>query len=141
MLERVLAMALCLCLRLRLCLSVTNRCSVETVERIDLRFGVGDSSHPSHTVHYGNSCASENTGTSLWDFVPNSGLQKFCFGISIVETCRQLSSTNEDAQRVISWTVVGQLQLTIPLSCDVRPLVYYGDRRALPTARFRRAGP
>ena len=30
-------------------------------------------------------------GTSLWNFVLNSGLGKFCYGISIVETCYQLS--------------------------------------------------
>jgi len=35
--------------------------------------------------------------------------KKFCFGISIVETCYRLSSRKVDAQSVINWTVVGQL--------------------------------
>ena len=47
----------------------------------------------------------KNKGTSLWKFVQNSGLRKFCIGISIVE----LSSTKVDATSVINWTVVGQL--------------------------------
>jgi len=48
-------------------------------------------------------------GTSLWNFVQNSGLRKFCFGVSIVETCYQLSWRKADAASVINWTVVGQL--------------------------------
>ena len=47
-------------------------------------------------------------GTSLWNFVPDSGLRKFCFGVSTVEACRRLSSRKMDAQTVINWTVVGQ---------------------------------
>jgi len=47
-----------------------------------------------------------NEATSLWNFVPNSGLRKFRHGISIVETCYQLSSRKVDAQSVINWTVV-----------------------------------
>ena len=46
--------------------------------------------------------------TSLWNFVLNSGLV-FHHGMSIVETCYQLSSRKLDAQRVIKRTVVGQL--------------------------------
>ena len=42
-------------------------------------------------------------------FFLNSGLRKFRHGISIVETCYQLSSSKLDAQSVINWTVVGQL--------------------------------
>jgi len=61
-------------------------------------------------------CANRKFGylqkdTSLWNFVPNSGLRKFCFGISIVKTCYQLSSRNVDAQGVINWTIVGHLSL------------------------------
>jgi len=41
---------------------------------------------------------------------------KFCFGISIVETCYQLSSTMVDANSVINWTVV--CQMIIPTSSD-----------------------
>jgi len=65
--------------------------------------------HPSYTVLKGNSFTSKNKGTSLWNFVLNSGLIKFCHGISIVETCYQLSLRKVDAQSVMNWAVVGQL--------------------------------
>jgi len=42
-------------------------------------------------------------------FVPNSRLGKFCFGISVVETCYQLSSRKVDAPSMINRTVVDQL--------------------------------
>ena len=45
----------------------------------------------------------------MCNFVLNSGLGKFRHGISIVETCYQLSSRKVDAQSVINWAVVGQL--------------------------------
>ena len=51
----------------------------------------------------------QNEGTSLWNFVLNSGLKKFRHGISIVQTCYQLSSRKVDAHSVINWAVVGQL--------------------------------
>ena len=51
----------------------------------------------------------KNNGTSLWNFVQNSGLKKICFGVSIVETCYRLSWRKVDAQSVINWTVVNQL--------------------------------
>ena len=54
-------------------------------------------------------CYLQNKGTSLWNFVLKSGLRKFRHGISIVETCYQLSSRKVDAQSVINWAVVGQL--------------------------------
>ena len=60
----------------------------------------------SYTVLKGNSVISKNKGTSLWCFVLNCGHRKFRHGISIVETCYQLSSRKVD---VINWTVVGQL--------------------------------
>jgi len=91
------------------CLSVTSRCSIETAERTELVFGMLASFHPSYTVLKGNSVISKNKGTSLWNFVLNSGLRKFCHGILIVETCYQLSSRKVDAQSVINWAVVGQL--------------------------------
>jgi len=82
-------------------LSVTSRCFIETDERIELVFG---------TVLKRNSVRLISIkGTSLWNFVLNSGLRKFRHGISIVETCYQLSSRKVDAQRVINWAVVGQL--------------------------------
>jgi len=49
----------------------------------------------------------QKKGTSLWNFVLNSGLRH---GRSIVETCYQFSSRKVDAQSVINWwAVVGQL--------------------------------
>ena len=101
----VLAMALCLSVRL----SVTSRCSTKTAERIELVFGMWASFHPSYTVLIGNSVISKNKGTSPWNFVLKSGFRKFRHGISIVETCYQLSSRKVDAQSVINWAVVGQL--------------------------------
>ena len=82
----------------------------------------------------GNSVISKNKGTSLWNFVLNSGLRKLRHGISIVETCYQLSSRKVDAQNVINWAVVGQL------SRRSTTIVYRIDRQALSTARFYRTG-
>ena len=78
--------------------------------------------HPFYTVLKGNSVISKYKRTSLWNFVLNTGLRKFCHGISIVETCYKLSSRKVDAQSVINWAVV--------------PLVYRTDRQALSTALF-----
>jgi len=61
----------------------------------------------------GNSVIPKNKGTSLWKFVLNSGLRKFRHGISIVETCYQLSTRKVDAHSVINWAVVGQLTPTL----------------------------
>ena len=55
-------------------------------------FGMRASLHLSYTVLKGNLSISKNKGTSLWNFVPNSGLRKFRFNISIIETCYLLSS-------------------------------------------------
>ena len=52
-----------------------------------------------HTLCYKE--IQENTNTSFWDFVLNSGLRKFRYGISVVKTCINLV----DAQSVINWTV------------------------------------
>ena len=66
--------------------SVTSPCSVETSEeRIGLVLGLGASFDLSHTGLQGNSSTFKNKGTSLWNFVPNSGLGKFRHDISIVE--------------------------------------------------------
>jgi len=64
--------------------------------RIDLDFGIEASFYLSYTVLKGNSGIFKNKGNFLWNFVPNvpnSGHRKFCFGISIFETCYRLSST------------------------------------------------
>ena len=102
---QVLDMAVCL----SVCLSVSSRCSVETHERMELVFGVESTFHLSYAVCKGNSGISKSVGTSLWNFVPNSGLRKFCHGILIAGMCCRLSLTMVDAQSVINWTVVGQL--------------------------------
>ena len=90
-----------LCIRgtiaIGLCLSVTSGSFIETDERIELVFGMWASFHPSYTVLEENSVISKNKGISLWNFVLNSGLRKFRHGISIVETCYQLSSSLVDA--------------------------------------------
>jgi len=70
---------------------------------------MGASFHLSYMILKGNSGISKNKGISLWNFVPNSGLKKFCFGIAIVESCYRLISSKVDAESVINLTVVGQL--------------------------------
>jgi len=107
-------LAIAPCPSVYVCLPLTSRGSIEAAERIELVFGKGASFHPSCTVLTGNSVISKTNGTSLWNFVPNSGLGKFCFGISIVETCYQLSSRKVDAQGVINWTVGGRRQTSQP---------------------------
>ena len=95
--------------RVCVCPSVTSRCFIETAEWIELVFGMWVSFQPSYTMLKGNSFITKNMGTSLWNFVLNSWLRKFRHGISIVETCYQLSSRKVDAHSVINWVVVGQL--------------------------------
>ena len=56
--------------------SVTSRYCIETTGRIELVFGIKASFHLSYTVLPGNSGISKNKGTSLWNFVSNSGLKK-----------------------------------------------------------------
>jgi len=97
MLARVLAMAL-------LSVSVTSRCSVETVERIGLLLGMGASFDLCYSVLQGNAGTFKNKNTSPWNFAPNSGLfRKFRYNISIVEASRKMN-----ARSVINWAVVGQ---------------------------------
>ena len=71
MLARVLAMALCPCRSL----SVTSRSSIETDGRIGLFFGKGPSIDLSYPMLKENSDISKNKGTSLWNFILNSGLK------------------------------------------------------------------
>ena len=70
---------LCVCLRLS---QVSE--TVETAKRIELGFGIGAFFDISYTVLHGNLGTFKNKGTSLWNFVPNSGLRKFRHGKSIV---------------------------------------------------------
>ena len=85
----------------------------------------------------GNSVISKNNGTSLWNFVLNSGLGKFRQDISIVETCYQLSSRKVDAESVINYAVVGPLSRynTSELRRSTT-IVCRTDYQALSTARF-----
>jgi len=76
---------------------------------------------------------------SLWNFPPNFGLRKFCFGVSIVETCYRLSSTHVDAQSVINWTVVVQLSWQCLRTPTLDRWSLSRDRQALSTARYSRA--
>jgi len=77
---------------------------------------------------------SKNTGIYC-KFVLNSKLRNFCFGISIGETCYRLSSRKVDSQRVINWTVVGQLNWqSLPAPTLDHCKVYRRDRQALCTA-------
>ena len=99
MLALVLAMALCP----SICLSQVGVLS-KRMDESSCFYGMGAFFHMSYTVLKGNSDIFKNKGTSLWNFVPNFGLRKFCFGTSIVETCYRLSSTKVDAQSVVNWT-------------------------------------
>jgi len=85
----------------------------------------------SYSVLLGNSGTFKNKGTSRWNFTPNSGHRKFCHSIQIIHSCCQLRPRKVDAQRVIHWTVVHQLKLTVPPSSDSGQIVYHIDRQAL----------
>jgi len=82
-----------------------------TDERIELVFGMRASSHLSYTVLKGKSEGiSKNMGTSFWNFVPDSGLQKIFLrhrSSKVLSTYWQLDKV--DAGSVINWTVVSQL--------------------------------
>ena len=84
-------------------------------------FCMGASFQLSCTVLKGNSGIVKTKDAFLWNFVPNSGLEKFRFGISIVEKCYRLSgqggrSESDKLDRRRS------TMLTIPPSSDSRPL-------------------
>jgi len=133
MLARVIAMAVCL-----LSVSVTSRCSIETAEEIGLGFGMEASFRLSQSMLKRNSCIFKHKGTSVWNVVKSFG--KFCFGISIVETCYRLSSTKMERDKLGRRL---STELIIPPSSDSRPLQFItvtGDRQALSAARFRRTG-
>jgi len=87
--------SVCLCL----CLSVTSRRSIEMAERIELVFRMGASFHPSHTVLKKEIRVSSKIRAFPSELCPKLRTRKFCFAMSIVETCCQLSSTTVDAQR------------------------------------------
>jgi len=117
-------------------LSVTSRRSIETAERIVLVFG---QELPSIqlTLCYRKFGYLQNKSISLWNFVQNSGLWKFTFGVSIVETCYRLSWQRWDRNKLDRRR---STKLTIPSSSDARPLVNHSNHQAVSTAQFRRAG-
>jgi len=53
-------------------------------------------------------CLCVTSRTSLWNFVPNSGLRKFYFDFaSAYRSSKRVSSTKVDAHSMINWTAVG----------------------------------
>jgi len=100
-------LAIAMCLCLPV--SVTSRCSIETHGRIELLFGIEASFGRSYTV----------------------------LGISIVETCSQISSRKLDAHE---GDKLGRCGREVDNTCNDRLLVYNSDRQAPSTARCRRAG-
>jgi len=95
----------------------------------------------SYTVLKGKWGIFKNKGTSLWNFVPNFGLREFCFGMSIVETCCRFSSTKGGRSEGDKLDSRRSTKLTVSPSSDARPLEFItGDRQALSTARYSRAG-
>jgi len=68
-----------------LCLYVRGRCSVVTVERIELVLA-WELFHLSYTLLQGNSSASKSKGTFLCNFVQSSRRWILYFDVSIVET-------------------------------------------------------
>ena len=102
----VLAMALCP----SVCLSVRHKSQFYYNGWTNrARFGMELHSTYPTLCHKEIHVPSKITVLPFWNFVLNSGLRKFCHGISIVEACYQLSSRKVDAQSVIDWAVVGQL--------------------------------
>jgi len=59
-------------------------------------------------------------GTSFWNFAPNSGLRKFCYGISIVEMCYRLSSRGGRSDKHDKLDCCRSTRLTISSSSDTR---------------------
>jgi len=90
-----------------------------------------------YSVLWGSSGCYRNKGTSLWNFVLNSGFQQ-C--MSIFEMCYQLSSTKVDAQSVINWTVVSQLSWQY-LRLSTAVVYHKWSSSSLSAAWFCRAGP
>jgi len=133
MLAGVLAMAQCLCL------SVTSRCSIEVVGRIELVFGVEASFHQSYTVFWGNSHIYKNKGTSLWNFFLNSRLRKFRNGISIERAinlrARERGRRSEHDKLDHRWSADN----TSKLWCSTT-VVSRRDPQALSTARVCHVG-
>ena len=112
------ASAVLSCLSVCLSVSVTSRSFIETTGRIELFFCTEAFFDLSYRVLKRNSDIYKNNGTSLWDFVPNSGLRKFCHGISIVEACYRLISRKDGRPERHRRDRRLSTELTIPSSSD-----------------------
>ena len=105
-----------------LCLSVSvchKSCSVEMAKGIELVFGMGACFHLSYTVLKRNSSTFKDKGTSLWNFVPDSGLFASVYRSSkrVIDLARHGGhSEREKLDRRRS------TKLTIPPSADARSL-------------------
>ena len=88
------------------CLSVTSRHCIKSTGRIDLVFGMLASLYPSCRVLLGNSDL-QNKGASLWNFLPNSALIKFCRSKSMMLSTKlpstvKLVDHTYDGRRVVA---------------------------------------
>jgi len=77
-----------------------SRISVETDERIEPICGTVAILGLSYTVLERNSGISRNNGTSLWNFVPNSGLKHFATHVDRRKYC--LRSSTDDRRQFIT---------------------------------------
>ena len=115
-LVRVLAMAL-------VCLSVTSRSSVDMAKRIGLVLVFGMGLLSTCPTLYGKEIRlPQKKCTSPWNFAHNSELRKFFHGISIVETCCQLSSRKVVIRKCDKLDRRWSTKLTIAPISDARPL-------------------
>jgi len=73
----VLTTSLCLSVCLSVRLSVTNRCSIQTAEQIDLNFVTEATFHLSCIMLHGNSGIFKNKGISLRNFSQTLDFEKF----------------------------------------------------------------
>ena len=136
MLVQVLAVALCLYLSV----SVTSLCSIEMEGRIELVLACMLLST------YPTLCCKEiqviykNEGTSFWNFVSNSGLRKFCFGIyrsskRVIDLAQKSGCSERDKLDRCRST-----KLTILRSSYTRLRVHRSDRQSLSTGQYSRVG-
>ena len=93
------AVCVCVSVCLSVCLCLTSGCSIETAEQVELFLWHGSflSPIPQCVIKNWGNCKNKGKLTLLLNYIPNFGLRKFRFGISIVKTCYQLSSSNVDS--------------------------------------------
>jgi len=98
-------------------------------------FGMWAFFHPSYTVLKGNPIISKNKGTSLWNFVLNSGLQKLQKISPWHIDCRNVLSTEPEKGGRSERDKLGRRRSTKSIIRSTT-IVYRTDRQALSTARF-----